>query len=199
MMPKTGSKVCCRSLRSRQPEDAPVLSSDCSFASRSGRFSQSHLSAHELRLFRRCGQGIRHHPSGHATSVEQLSRVDRLRRNYHQQRRRLRLLPERAQRSFPTRAFQRGSDGPARALFLSPRPVKRRFLEFVVAAGRQAAAQIQEHLPARHGLFHHHVALFRHRDGVDLLRAAGPALRILAVEGDQQVDTRAKTVGVHLL
>jgi hypothetical protein len=40
--------------------------------------------------------------------------------------------------------------------------------------------QIQEHLPPWHRLHDHRFALCRHRDRIDLLRAARPALRVLA-------------------
>jgi len=47
------------------------------------------------------------------------------------------------------------------------------FLEFLMAAGRQAAEPLQEHVPPWHGLYSHQFALCRRRNGIDLFVPLG--------------------------
>ena len=58
---------------------------------------------------------------------------------------------------------------------------------------------VQEHLPPRHGLHDHHLAVLRHRDREHLLRPARPDLRVLAAEGDQPLQQGAEALRLHLL
>ena len=89
-------------------------------------------------------------------------------------------------------------DRPAGPVYLPPRQGIRRLLVQRLAARRQTARPVQNHLPARHRLHHHQFPVFQDRNGNHLFRSAGQTFRMLAAESHESRRRQKKPEPVHL-
>ena len=132
-----------------------------------------------LRLLRRGGPRVRHHPAGHADAVAELHRRGPLRRHRLQHRRRLLLRPRSAQPARDALSLQLDPRRPARALRLLARPGYGRVLEPDRLAGEARSGSLR--MPPRHRVYKDRQPLPGHRGRGPVLRSAESRRRARSV------------------